>query len=112
MKPKRKKTGGRKPGSPNKLTKSLREMILGALHEVGGQAWLVRQAQREPKSFMALLGRILPLAEVVTIDVAATAKEIQVCMREMERLTCPPPPDQQTMREGEHFFSKQGGFLQ
>ena len=39
-----KKTGGRQKGSTNKTTAELKEMILGALSEVGGQAYLVQQA--------------------------------------------------------------------
>ena len=36
-------------------------MILGALSEVGGAAYLARQAEASPAAFMALLGRVLPL---------------------------------------------------
>jgi hypothetical protein len=32
------KTGGRAKGTPNKLTRDLREMILGALADAGGRA--------------------------------------------------------------------------
>jgi len=56
---------GRQKGVPNKVTKALKDAILGALEEAGGkggsQAYLVRQARkRNPMAFMALLGKVLP----------------------------------------------------
>ena len=56
----RRKTGGRVKGVPNKLTKAIKDMILGALDDVGGQKYLVQQAKRNPVAFIGLLGRILP----------------------------------------------------
>lgn len=53
--------GGRKKGTPNKTTGALKDMILDALKNVGGVTYLERQALAEPKSFMLLLGRVLPL---------------------------------------------------
>jgi hypothetical protein len=53
--------GGRKKGTPNKLTGDVKAMILAALDEAGGKDYLVRQAEEEPKAFMALLGRVLPM---------------------------------------------------
>ena len=54
------KTGGRKPGSPNKENKLLRDMILGALDDRGGQEWLARQADENPTAFMQLIAKVLP----------------------------------------------------
>lgn len=51
---------GRKKGVPNKVTKQLKEMILGALDDAGGQAYLKRQAEENPGPFMALVGKVLP----------------------------------------------------
>lgn len=51
---------GRKKGVPNKITKELKEMILGALSDVGGQKYLALQAKKQPVAFMALLGKVLP----------------------------------------------------
>jgi hypothetical protein len=42
------------------MTKNLRGMILGALDNAGGQAYLAEQAQANPAAFMALLGKVLP----------------------------------------------------
>src|SRR4051812_12891771 len=52
--------GGRKPGTPNKVTAELREMIKGALDAVGGQSYLETQARACPAAFLVLLGKTLP----------------------------------------------------
>ena len=52
---------GRPKGSPNKVNASLKDMILGALNDAGGKGWLVRQAQENPVTFLALLAKLLPL---------------------------------------------------
>lgn len=60
----RPKTGGRKRGTPNKVTGALKDMILTALdqaHEDGGVAYLKAQAATNPTAFMSLVGRVLPL---------------------------------------------------
>src|ERR1700758_1406065 len=51
---------GRKPGVPNKITADLKEMVLGALSDVGGREYLAQQAWKNPAAFMALIGKILP----------------------------------------------------
>jgi hypothetical protein len=55
------KTGGRKAGTPNKVTSAVKDMIVLALDRVGGVEYLVRQAEDEPKAFMHLVGKVLPL---------------------------------------------------
>ena len=59
-KPGSEKTGGRQKGTPNKMTKALKEMILGALDDAGGQAYLSAQAIKNPVAFLGLLGKVLP----------------------------------------------------
>lgn len=54
------KTGGRKKGSSNVVTRELAAMIDGALSDLGGQKWLVATARDEPTAFLALLGKRLP----------------------------------------------------
>lgn len=51
---------GRPKGCPNKNTKALKDMILGALSEAGGQVWLAKQMDENPVAFMTLLGKVLP----------------------------------------------------
>lgn len=55
------KTGGRKAGTPNKLTGELKGMILKALTDCGGIEYLKRQAESNPSAFMTLIGKVLPL---------------------------------------------------
>lgn len=58
---KRMKAGpGRPKGSPNKATKQLKDMILGALDDNGGQAYLAQQARDNPTAFLTLIGKVLP----------------------------------------------------
>jgi len=54
------KTGGRQPGATNKITKALKDMILGALDDAGGQTYLSEQAVANPTAFLSLLGKVLP----------------------------------------------------
>ena len=51
------KTGGRQVGTANKLTRDVREMVLGALADVGGQAYLAQQAQQNPTAIMIGIAR-------------------------------------------------------
>ncbi len=53
--------GGRAAGTPNAMTKTLKEMILQALDDAGGVAYLQRQAEENPGPFLALVGKVLPL---------------------------------------------------
>ena len=55
------KTGGRTKGTPNKLNAAVREAIEAAFEEVGGAKYLVAVARDDPKTFCALLGKVLPL---------------------------------------------------
>jgi hypothetical protein len=55
------KFGGRKKGTPNKLTRDIKEAILNAFEKVGGEDYLVILAKEDPKTFAALLGKVLPV---------------------------------------------------
>lgn len=52
--------GGRQKGTPNRITKTVREAILGAFDELGGQKWLVKLGKNDEKAFASLLGKVLP----------------------------------------------------
>ena len=69
-----KKTGGRQKGTTNKTTAELKEMILGALSEVGGQAYLVQQALDNPNAFMTLVGKVVPRDLNAAVEAATTIK--------------------------------------
>ena len=54
---------GRPKGLPNKTSRQIKEMVVGALESAGGQAYLTRCA-KDPKlagAFLALVGKVLPL---------------------------------------------------
>lgn len=53
--------GGSRKGRPNKLSSSVKEMILGALTDAGGRAYLAAQSGENPAAFMQLVGKVLPL---------------------------------------------------
>lgn len=52
--------GGRKAGTPNKITADVKAMVLAALEEQGGVEYLKKQATETPTAFLSLLGKILP----------------------------------------------------
>lgn len=52
--------GASRKGIPNKVTKELKDMILGALDDAGGQKYLALQAIENPGAFMGLVGKVLP----------------------------------------------------
>lgn len=47
---------------PNKLTSSVRDMVRGALDELGGKRWLVREAKKDPRVFVTLVAKLIPQA--------------------------------------------------
>jgi hypothetical protein len=61
----RKKTGGRKKGTPNKVNALLKDAILQAATDAGRKEGLVgylkTQAVLNPQSFLPLLGKVLPM---------------------------------------------------
>lgn len=55
-----KKGPGRPKGSSNKLTKSIKEAIEKAFENAGGVKYLETVARDDPRTFCALLGKVLP----------------------------------------------------
>jgi hypothetical protein len=51
---------GRPRGSKNKISLTLKEMILGALHRLGGEEYLMKLAIENSSAFASLLGKVLP----------------------------------------------------
>ncbi|MHB1286474.1 MAG: hypothetical protein ACYCYP_07930 [Leptospirales bacterium] len=51
---------GRRRGSQNKIPASVKEMVLQALRNVGGDEYLERQAIANPAAFLGLIGKLLP----------------------------------------------------
>lgn len=84
-----KKTGGRKRGTPNKLTGELKEAILKAAELAGDGEGLIgylkKQATLNPAPFMSLLGKVLPL------QVAGDAENPVNMIHRIERVIVRPP---------------------
>ena len=69
---------GRKKGVPNKITGDVKAMILAALEDAGGAAYLLSQARDNPNAFLTLVGKVLlmtvvgdpnnPLIQTVTVS--------------------------------------------
>ena len=57
----RREGAGRKPGVPNKLSADIKNMILNALSDVGGEQYLAARARDCPIAFLSLLGKVLPM---------------------------------------------------
>ncbi len=51
---------GRPKGSKNRIPASVKEMVKEALENVGGAAYLERQAVENPSAFMSLVGKLIP----------------------------------------------------
>jgi hypothetical protein len=51
---------GRQKGTPNALTASIKDAIHNAFEELGGTSYLVHVGRSDPRTFCALLGKLLP----------------------------------------------------
>ncbi|MER8628503.1 hypothetical protein NKH55_01835 [Mesorhizobium opportunistum] len=55
------KTGGRTAGTPNKVTASIKEAVTEAFEKAGGVDYLVKLSKDDPRTFCALVGKVIPL---------------------------------------------------
>ena len=67
---------GRKKGSKNLTTIAVKEAILQALENVGGVKYLENLAEKDPRSFVQLVGKVVP-AELKA-DLGASALQVTV----------------------------------
>lgn len=65
---------GRPKGSPNKTTIEIKEAVLAAFDQLGGVKYLVKVGQEDPRTFVALLAKILP--NEVKADVTSGGQSI------------------------------------
>jgi hypothetical protein len=81
---------GRRKGSTNKLTKSIKEAIEAAFQGVGGPEYLMRQAEENPQAFMTLLGKIIPnqiQADLTNSDGSFKPAVIQIVAAQPKKLS-------------------------
>ena len=74
---------GRPKGSPNRITRTVREAIEAAFSEVGAERYLVEQATLNPTAFLGLIAKLLPaqiMAEVSTADASSVLPDGLVLM--------------------------------
>ena len=69
---------GRAKGTPNKINKELKEMILGALDDAGGQEYLRKRAIDTPGPFLALIGKLLPKEVNSNVQVVDKAEMLKM----------------------------------
>lgn len=62
------KTGGRKKGSTNKVTTTIKDAVLDAFWELGGAKWLIETAREQPQLMVQLLGKVIPTGVQVSGD--------------------------------------------
>ncbi len=72
-----KKTGGRRPGSPNRITLSVKQALIEAFEKRGGVKSLLEWADTEPTEFYKLWAKMLP-TEISGTD----GKPIPLCIVE------------------------------
>ena len=51
---------GRPKGTPNRTTADVKQALLNAFDDAGGEAWLVKLAKSEPRVFATLLSKLIP----------------------------------------------------
>ena len=81
----RAKTGGRKKGTPNKFT-TIKQAVLNAFETVGGERYLVHHARRSSRSFLNLIGKLLP-KEITGADGGPLELQMQRAMTGIEKLS-------------------------
>mgnify|MGYP001584239897 CR=1 FL=1 len=90
------------------LTLGLKDMILQALAQAGGVAYLVRCAKRTPTPFLTLVGRVLPLTLAgemggVPVQVTVVHRHVTLEVLEAERIArkAPENGDRSALGTGE-----------
>lgn len=59
----------RTKGAIGKLNRDMKEILHLAFERAGGVDYLVKQADAEPKAFMALIGRLVPAAVAIDVNI-------------------------------------------
>lgn len=85
--------GGSRKGIPNRATKELKELILGALDKAGGEDYLLERAQ-DPKTqgaFLSLIGKVLPMQVTGENGGALVVKVMGLTSKEEQAKAWNPP---------------------
>ena len=65
---------GRAKGTPNRFTTFLKDAIQQSFERLGGAAYLEQVARTDPKTYCALLGKVLPKSDAKTDQAAGVAQ--------------------------------------
>jgi hypothetical protein len=65
----KRKGAGRKRGVLNKLTADVKAAIQAAFDEAGGKEYLVKLAKEDPRTFCSLVGKLVPVAQNINMNV-------------------------------------------
>ena len=84
------KKSGKTRGRPKKKPLTVKDMLLSALQGAGGAAYLTKQAEENPRAFLSLLGKVLPMqvtgedggAVKMDLEASAAVRELLVKLRE------------------------------
>lgn len=67
---------GRKKGVPNKNTQAIKDAITEAFEKAGGVNYLVALANSDPRTFCALVGKVIPLQVDGNLDANIVFKTV------------------------------------
>ena len=80
---------GRKAGTPNKATATLKQAVMEAFDQAGGAKYLHDLSIEDPKTFCTLLARVIPTETHTTLDVTKIIRNFQ---RDQQELPAPVEP--------------------
>lgn len=81
--PKREKTGGRKAGTPNKLSGQAKENIVAVFNRLGGTAGMADWACENKTQFYAIYAKLLPIEANVTGEDGGPLQVVSKVVREI-----------------------------
>ena len=79
--------GGRKKGTPNKITTDVRQAIINAVNSAGGERWLLSLAQKDRRAMAQLFGRCITQRVEEGPSTEERAEQIRNQLREIEDVT-------------------------
>lgn len=81
---------GRIKGTPNKVTGDVRRAIFEAFDQLGGVGYLIRVGEDDPRTFLALLSRVLPAEIKAELNTGSTFLELVTAAN---KTPLPPRPE-------------------
>lgn len=66
---------GRPKGKPNKTTQAIKDAVTEAFQKAGGVDYLVKVAEEDPKTFLNIVGKVIPLQVNAAIASTTLTKE-------------------------------------